>query len=126
MNSENKKIEISNYVYVLLMVLVFMLSFVGTAQTFLKSEISIVEFNSNWNKSNHFGLDDVQNCKTFNVSICDNPKYMDKFKIMTPTIVLYHNGKEVKRYESNILFTFEITNKNLQQDVDSLLLTKFN
>ena len=119
------RIEISNYIYVLLMVLIFMASTVK-GQSFLKQEISIVEFNSNWNKSNHFGVDGVKNCKTFSVSICDNPNYMDRFNIITPSIVVYHNGEEVKRYQSNILFTFDITHKNLQQDVDSLLLTKFN
>ena len=119
------KIDITNYIYILLMIAVFMLSSLQ-AQSFLKPEISIVEFNSNWNKANHFGLDGIKNCKIFDVSICDNPKYMDKFNITTPSIVIYHNGLEVKRYQSNILFTFDVTHKNLQQDVDSLLLTKFN
>ena len=43
-----------------------------------------------------------------------------------PSIIIYNNGNEVKRYKTNILFTFEINYKNLQSDVDSLLLTKFN
>ena len=60
------------------------------------------------------------------MSICDNPSYKDKFNIKIPTIVLYHNGKEVKRYKTNILFTFDIKYKNLQNDIDSILLTKFN
>ena len=121
------KIEISNYIYILIMILVFLLSYNMKAQSFLSQEIAIVEFNSNWNKSNHLdGLDKLKNCKTYNVSICDNPNYMDEFDIKLPSIIIYNNGNEVKRYKTNILFTFEINYKNLQSDVDSLLLTKFN
>lgn len=121
------KIEISNYIYILIMILVFLLSYNMKAQSFLSQEIAIVEFNSNWNESNHLdGLDKLKNCKTYNVSICDNPNYMDEFNIKLPSIIIYNNGNEVKRYKTNILFTFEINYKNLQSDVDSLLLTKFN
>ena len=109
------------------MILVFLLSYNIKAQSFLSQEIAIVEFNSNWNQSNHLdGLDKLKNCKTYNVSICDNPNYMDEFNIKLPSIIIYNNGNEVKRYKTNILFTFEINYKNLQSDVDSLLLTKFN
>ena len=109
MKSKINKKEISNYLYIIMIIIVFLLSVNLSAQSFLNTEISIVEFNSNWNKSNHFtGLDKIKNCKIYTVSICDNPSYKDKFNIKIPTIVLYHNGKEVKRYKTNILFTFDI------------------
>ena len=120
------KIEISNYLYILILLtgLIF-----GSAhgQSFLTNDISVVEFNSDWNKSHHFkGLEKIKNCTTFNISICENPNYMEDFSIKLPTIIVFNNGEEVKRYKSNILFTFEINYKNIQSDVDSLLLTKFN
>ena len=120
------KIDISNYIYllILLMGLIF-----GSAngQSFLKNEISIVEFNSDWNKKNHLeGLDNLKNCNIYNISLCENPKYMYKFNIKLPTIIIYNNGNEIKRYENSILFTFDIDYKQLQLDVDSILLTKFN
>ena len=125
MKYQNKK-EISNYIYTLILIVGLLFGNLN-AQTFLKSEIAIVEFNSNWNKNNHFkGLDKVKNCNTFSVSLCDNVNYMDRFNIKSPTIIIYNNGNEVKRYKTNILFTFDITYKKLQLDVDSMLLTKFN
>ena len=51
---------------------------------------------------------------------------MEKYNIKTPTIILFNNGEEVKRYLTNILFTFDVNYKNLQADVDSILLLKFN
>tara|TARA_R110002020_G_scaffold92169_6_gene223347 strand:+ start:2145 stop:2525 length:381 start_codon:yes stop_codon:yes gene_type:complete len=122
----NKK-DISSYLYVIMMIIVFLLSTNVVAQNFLKTEISIVEFNTSWNESNHFtGFDKIKNCKSFNISLCDNPKYLDQFKIEQPTIVLFYNGEEIKRYISTIMLNFKITHKNIQNDVDSLLLTKFN
>ena len=109
------------------MICVFLLSTISKAQSFLKQEIAIVEYNTSWNQSNHIkGLDKLKNCKTYNISLCNDPHYMEKYNIKTPTIILYNNGNEIKRYITNILFTFDVNYKNLQSDVDSILLTKFN
>jgi hypothetical protein len=126
MNSQNK-IEISYYIYILMIVFVFLISINVNAQSFIKQEISIVEFNTNWNIDNHFkGFNELKNCKTYSISLCDNPNYKEKFKIKYPAIVVYNKGNEIKRYNTNILFGFDVTYKNLQIDVDSLLLSKFN
>ena len=126
MNSQNKK-EISSYIYILFMIFMLLMALKSNAQSFIKQEISIVEFNTSWNIDNHFkGFDDVKNCKTYSISLCDNPNYKDKFDIKYPAIVVYNNGNEIKRYNTNILFGFDVTYKNLQSDVDSLLLSKFN
>ena len=125
MKYQNKK-EISNYIYILILICGLMFGHLN-AQSFIKNELSIVEFNSSWNEKNHIkGLSKLKNCNTYRVSLCDNPNYMDKFKIKLPTIVIYNNGIEIKRYKANILFTFDVTYKDLQLDVDSMLLTKFN
>ena len=126
MKYQNKK-ELSPLVYLLLIVLVFLLGSKLSAQSFTKNELAIVEFNSNWNHKNHLkGLDKLKNCNTYNISLCDNPSYMDKYDIKLPTIIIYSNGNEIKRYKANILFTFDVNYKDLQLDVDSMLLTKFN
>ena len=127
MNYQNNKKEISSYVYILMMIAVFLIANRSNAQSFIKQEISIVEFNTNWNQDNHFiGFEELKNCKTYSISLCDNPNYTDKFNIKYPAIVVYNNGDEIKRYNTNILFGFDVTYKNLQTDVDSLLLSKFN
>ena len=126
MNFQNKK-EISSYIYVLFMIAMLLMALRGNAQSFIKQEIAIVEFNTSWNIDNHFkGFDDVKNCKTYSISLCDNPNYKDKFNIKYPAIVVYNNGDEIKRYNTNIVLGFDVTYKNLQTDVDSLLLLKFN
>tara|TARA_R110001592_G_scaffold265064_2_gene530625 strand:- start:61 stop:441 length:381 start_codon:yes stop_codon:yes gene_type:complete len=126
MKSINKK-DISSYMYILLMIVVFLLSTKISAQNFLKQEISIVEYNTSWNESNFIkGLDKINNCKNYTIILCDNIEYMDRFNIKQPTIIVYNNGDEIKRYISTIMLDFDITYKDLQKDVDVLLLNKFN
>ena len=115
------------YIIILFFTGSFLLCNLAHSQSFLDNEISVVEFNTDWNKTNHFkGLDDLKNCKSFNISLCKNPNYMNDFEIKQPTIVIYNNGNELKRYKSNIMFTFDIRTKDIQKEIDQLLFIKFN
>jgi len=126
MKSINKR-DISNYIYILLMLLVFLFATIAPAQDFIKNEIAVVEFNTSWNESNFIkGLDKLKNCKYYTIILCDNIEYMDEYNIKQPTIVVYNNGEEIKRYKSTIMLDFEITYKELQKQVDQVLLNKFN
>ena len=126
MKSISKK-EISSYIYVLMMIVIFLLSSNLKGQSFLKQDISVVEFNTSWNESNFIkDLDKLTNCKPYNVILCDHLDYMDKFNIKQPTIIIFNNGDEIKRYESTIMLDFDINYKGLQKQVDKLLLNKFN
>lgn len=126
MKSNNKK-DISSYIYVLIMIVIFLLSNKISAQSFLKNEISIVEFNTSWNENNFIkGLDKLKNCKYYTIILCTNIDYMDEYEIKQPTIIVFNNGDEIKRYKSTIMLDFDITYKDLQKDIDVLLLNKFN
>ena len=126
MKSINKK-DISNYIYILLMLLVFLFATTLSAQSFLKNEIAVVEFNTSWNEDNFMeDIDKIKNCKSYIIILCDKIEYMKKFDLKQPTIIVFNNGEEVKRYISTIMLDFKVSYKDLQEDVDSLLLTKFN
>lgn len=126
MKSKVNKTEISSYIYILIL-LIFLLTGIAKGQSFLKNEISIVEFNTSWNENNHFnGFEKLKNCQTEKVSLCDNPHFIDKYNIIQPSIIVFHNGSEVQRFKSNIMMEFVINHKPLQSVVDSLILLKFN
>lgn len=126
MKLKNKK-EISSYIYVLMMIVIFLLSSNLKGQNFLKQEISVVEFNTSWNESNFIqGLNNLKNCNPYTIILCDYIDYMDKFNIKQPTIIIFNNGDEIKRFESTIMLDFDINYKGLQKEVDKLLLNKFN
>tara|TARA_R100001443_G_scaffold113463_1_gene128212 strand:- start:6823 stop:7203 length:381 start_codon:yes stop_codon:yes gene_type:complete len=126
MKSINKK-DISNYIYILLMLLVFLFATIAPAQNFIQDEIAIVEFNTSWNESNFIkGLDKLKNCKYYTIILCNNVEYMDKYEIKQPSIIVFNNGDEIKRYKSTIMLDFKVTYKELQKQIDQLLLNKFN
>ena len=126
MKSINKR-DISNFIYILLMILVFLFAAISPAQEFIKDEIAVVEFNTSWNESNFIeDLDKLKNCKSYTIILCDNIEYMDRYDIKQPTIIVYNNGDEIKRYKSTIMLDFDITYKDLQKQIDKILLSKFN
>ena len=121
------KIGISSFVYVIMMVVIFLLSTQISAQSFLKDEIAVIEFNTSWNESNFIkGLEKLKNCKYYTIILCNNVEYMDIYNIKQPTILVYNNGEEIKRYKSTIMLDFNVNHKDIQEDIDSLLLNKFN
>lgn len=126
MKSINKK-DISSYLYVIMMIVIFLLSANLSAQSFLENEIAVVEFNASWNEDNFMeDINKIKNCKSYIIILCDHIEYMKKFDLKQPTIVVFNNGEEVKRYISTIMLDFNVSYKDIQEDVDSLLLTKFN
>ena len=124
---KTKRIDISSAIYVGMMIVIFFLSTSLKAQDFVKDEISVVEFNPSWNKKNTFkDLRELNNCCIYNINLCDNISYMKLFNIPIPSIIIFVNGEEAKRYRVNILLRFECSLKNIQEDVDSLLIARFN
>ena len=89
--------------------------------------MALVEFNTSWNIDNSFKeLSEVKNCCIYNVNLCDNIEYMKLFNIYIPSIIIYINGDEIKRYQANIMMEFECNLKSIQSDIDSLWITNLN
>tara|TARA_E500000305_G_scaffold5835_1_gene4711 strand:+ start:4585 stop:4932 length:348 start_codon:yes stop_codon:yes gene_type:complete len=108
-------------------ILLLLISGICYSQDFLKTGINLVEFNTGWNKENHCEyLKEIKDCKIYEVTLCDYPQYMEELDIKVPAIVLYNEGKEIIRFEANILFEFDCTKKEIQKEVDKLILSKFN
>ena len=94
-------------------------------QNLCNSDICVVQFNTSWNESNNVGyLDELTNCDIMNVNI-DEGTYQKKYGIVVvPTIIVF-NGKEVERFQANIMMEMEVTRKEVQGVVDELLMSRF-
>ena len=42
-----------------------------------------------------------------------------------PTIVIYNNGEEVKRFQANIMMEMEATKKDVQSAIDDIIMEGF-
>ena len=129
------KIDITVYVYILMMVLMFAC---GTAigQTFATNEtfedniakdITVVEFWADWNKVNQFEeLIKLKDCSVYRVDIMNCMDIQTKYSVTAiPTVIIFDNGIEKTRFIPNIMFQLEVDKKVIQNSVDTITLNKF-
>ena len=107
----------------LILYLVFLFSLVCTT---CSAQITAIHFNADWNKQNSVEwFNKLGDCdkQSFLVENIDNQK---KYNIaIVPTIVIYDDGEEVKRYQADLSFTMQATRKEIQNYIDELIISKF-
>ena len=93
----------------------------------LFSQVNVIQFNSSWNVENSFDMSDLKDCETYYISNCDNPDAQKEMKIKSvPTLILLDNGEEVERFEGNIMMELPYTTKDIQKEINKIMLAKFN
>tara|TARA_Y100001963_G_C6774619_1_gene446689 strand:- start:2257 stop:2568 length:312 start_codon:yes stop_codon:yes gene_type:complete len=89
-------------------------------------QVSVVHFNSEWNADNNFDITVLKDCDVDTVIICHNPDLQEKHNILAvPTIIIFDEGEEVKRFQANIMMKLEATRKDIQKEIDKIYLAKF-
>ena len=129
------KIDVSTYLYVLMMAFIFIC---GTAfgQTFATNEtfenniakdITVIEFWADWNKANQFEeLIKLKDCSVYRIDIMNCMDIQTKYNVTAiPTIIIFDNGVEKERFSPNIMFQLEANKKIIQNSVDTITLNKF-
>ena len=86
----------------------------------------VVEFWASWNEANKVTvLDDWDNfdAKIYRVNIDLYPKIQaDNEVVILPTIIIFDDGKEVKRLQGDMSFSLEVTKKQVDKIVDEILM----
>ena len=129
-----RQIEISNYVYVLIMLIVFGCS-AAVGQEFINGDfkeriakdIVAVEFWADWNSTNQFAdLIKLKECEKYRIDIMANADTQAEYNITgIPTVIIFDNGIEKARFNPNIMFQLEADKKIVQHSVDTIKLNKF-
>jgi|TARA_X000000950_G_scaffold289161_1_gene410334 hypothetical protein len=92
-----------------------------------KDGISLVQFNASFLSENTISLEPIKNAETHLLLMGKHPVVFEKEKIVyLPTLILYHNGKEVVRVESDI--TLKLPDDSLeviQNEIDLIIESKF-
>ena len=110
--------------YIILMLCMFV---AGTAfsQNMCNSDICVVQFNASWNARNSVDyLDKLTDCEVMNVNIDEGTYQSDYEIVVVPTIIVF-NGKEVERFQANIMMQMEATRKEVQNVVDEIIYSDF-
>ncbi len=129
-----RQIEISNYIYVLIMIFIFGCS-AAFGQDFINGDVKdrvakdvvAVEFWADWNKANQFAdLGELKECEKYRLDIMADADVQAEYNITAiPTIIIFDNGVEKVRFGANIMFQLEADKKVIQNSVDTIILNKF-
>jgi hypothetical protein len=108
------KVCIAKYLYALIMVIVF------TAATAF-GQVKVVHFNAGWNSTNDVEwFDKLSDANKKSLSI-DDTDIQKKY----PTIIVFDDGEEVKRYQADLSFKMVATREEIQEYIDELIISKF-
>jgi len=111
----------------ILIILMMLLSGNVVGQTYnCDEDICVVEFNASWNSANNVAwLHKLTDVGTKRIMI-DKGTWQKDFSIfVTPTIIIFVNGKEAKRYQANIMMAIEETQEAVQEKIDEIIMEEF-
>ena len=104
---------------IILMLLAF--SFSANAQ------IVVTEFNAEWNAANKVEwIDKLSDCDITKVDITKEADLQQKHKVViVPTIIVFKDGEEIKRYQADLSFKMLATRKEIQNFINEQIMSDF-
>jgi len=93
----------------------------------VQAQIVVTHFNAAWNDPNKVKyIGELTDCDIVYVDISVAPKLQAKHEIVVvPTVVIYKDGEEIKRFQADISFSMKATRKDMQAIIDELLMSDF-
>lgn len=95
------------------------------------AQVKVVQFNAGWNEMNnavwcHSEKKGLSDCEVSYVDIGIDKEAQSEFKVVVvPTIIIFNEGEEVKRYQADLSFKLAATREELQQFIDELIMSDF-
>ena len=91
------------------------------------SQVTVTHYNAEWNKANDVKwLNKLSFCNVTKVDIVKKPKQQTKHKIVVvPTIIIFKDGEEIKRFQADISFSMKATREELQDVINEQLMSDF-
>lgn len=90
-------------------------------------QITVTHFNAGWNSANDVQwVDKLSDCDITRVDIATDPKIQQKHNVVVvPTIIIFQDGEEVKRFQADLSFKIAATREELQNYIDELIMSAF-
>ena len=118
-----KETTITWRIFIVYMLLLLFVLMCGT----LSAQVTVTHYNAGWNKTNDVKwLSKLSDCDIAKVDIVKNPKQQKKHEIVVvPTIIIFKDGEEIKRFQADISFSMKATRKELQEIINDQLMSDF-
>tara|TARA_R100001440_G_scaffold55373_2_gene75241 strand:+ start:795 stop:1133 length:339 start_codon:yes stop_codon:yes gene_type:complete len=103
-----------------------LLVFFCTASYTAFSQITVIHFNAGWNEANDVEwFDKLSDTGKKSLSIDDTDIQKEYAIAIVPTIIVFDEGEEVKRFQADLSFEMVATRKEIQNYIDELIMSKF-
>ena len=111
--------KFTRFLYALLIIIAFT---IGVAY----GQVKVIHFNAGWNEANDVEwFDKLSDAGKKNLSI-DDTEIQKKYAIaIVPTIIVFDDGEEFKRYQADLSFKMVATREEIQEYIDELIISKF-
>jgi thioredoxin-like negative regulator of GroEL len=117
------------------LIIILLFSFFTNAQTMLTDKnfdnsqvgVTVVEFWADWNAKNECTwLEDLEDAEVYRIDLNTDAAKDNEITVL-PTVIVFNDGQEIKRFEGNISFSLcsEETPKKVQKQINELMLDKF-
>ena len=112
---------------ILALLLICMSGTVGAQTLKVGDGVQVIHFNAGWNSAADVKwISDLENCKVKKCDIASDTKAQDKWEIVVvPTIIVFKDGEEVKRFQADISFSMKATLEDVQEVVDDSNMDSF-
>ena len=90
------------------------------------SQVEAYHFNASWNDANGVEwFSKISDANKKSMSI-DDASVQKKYGIaIVPTIIIFDEGEEVKRFQADLSFKMAATREDVQDYIDELIMNKF-
>jgi hypothetical protein len=90
------------------------------------SQVKVIHFNAGWNSANDVEWFNKLSDAGKEVLSIDDQDVQKKYAIaIVPTIIVFDEGEEVKRFQADLSFKMAATRKEVQGYIDELIISKF-
>ena len=99
----------------------------GNFNSKISKGIVVVEYWAEWNNANKFKeLNQLKDCTVYRACIAKCSDAASEYGIKAiPTVIIYDNGEEIKRFSPNIMLQLEASGIDVQSAIDEIVLNKF-
>ena len=111
--------KFTKFLYALLIIIPFTISVAF-------SQVKVIHFNAGWNEANDVEwFDKLSDAGKKSLNI-DDQEIQKKYAIaIVPTIIIFDDGEEVKRFQADLSFKLVATREEIQEYIDELIISKF-
>ena len=91
------------------------------------AQVTVKHFNTDWNKENNVTwLGKLTDCNVKSYDITKYPNLQKKYHVVVvPTIIVFNDGEEVKRFQADKSFSMKATKEEVQEVIDETIMDSF-